>query len=157
MRSPQGLRVQYVRDGQRNLKRLISPGGHTIDLETNPAGRVTEAHDDKGHRVSYLYDEMGRLLEVRDGGAVAVRYSYDDRSMLAVLDGAGQPLAQNRYSRDRLVQQILADGKVYEFRYVLARSEDVYAVQTVVTLPDQSHITLNFRNGVLVRNSSSGK
>ncbi len=157
MRSPQGLRVQYMRDGQRHLRQLISPGGRTISLEIDQAGRITEAHDDAGRRVSYLYDAAGRLLEVREDGALAVRYAYDDRGMLAVFDGAGKPLVQNCYTGGRLSQQTLADGKVYNFRYILERDDDAYAVQTVVALPDQSHITLNFRSGVLLQSSGSPK
>jgi uncharacterized protein RhaS with RHS repeats len=137
---------------------VLSPGGRTISLELNETGRIIEAHDEahadahdnKGHRISYLYDDAGRLAAVRDDGALAVRYAYDDHNMLAVFDGAGKLLVQNRYSGDRVAQQRLANGKVYGFRYIVARSDDAYVVQTIVTLPDQSQVTFNFRNGVLL-------
>jgi hypothetical protein len=77
--------------------------------------------------------------------------------MLAVFDGAGKLLVQNRYSGDRLAQQMLANGKVYGFRYIVARNEDAYAVQTIVTLPDGSQVTLNFRNGVLLTEPQNSK
>ena len=37
MRDPQGRRVQLIRDGRRNLRKLVSPNGRTISLDYNEA------------------------------------------------------------------------------------------------------------------------
>ena len=155
MRDPEGRRVQYVRDGQRNLRRLISPNGRTISLETNKAGRIVEAHDDGGHHIAYTYDSAERLIEVHDNGTPVVGYSYTDDNMAAVLDGSGHILLQNRYEDGRISEQILPDGRTYRFEYALARGGNALAVQTVVTLPDLRRMTLNFRDGVLTSQSVS--
>jgi YD repeat-containing protein len=152
MRDPQGRRVQLIRDGRRNLRKLVSPSGRTISLEYNQAGFVNQAKDDEGHILNYSYDSDNRLTSVRDnlGRGFQYRYAADYRDkMLAVEDENGGVLLRNTYDWDgRVSRQLSADGSEYLYRYQLDPQGEVTG--TTVTRPDHTSLTVAFRHGVLV-------
>ena len=147
IRDAAGQRLQLIRDPQRNLRQIVSQSGRSIRLEYDAHGRVQRAQDDTGHLVTYDYDSMDRLIQVSDDGRPSFHYRYDDPGsidkMTAIEDGRGRTILQNHYNREgRVAEQILADGTIYRYRYVLDRSDHV--AQTIVTGPDRKDVEFLF-------------
>jgi hypothetical protein len=63
------------------------------------------------------------------------------------MDGDWNVLVKNQFSNGRVIEQKLADGKVYYYKYVLNRAE---VLQTTVTLPSGEEKEFFFRNGRLI-------
>ena len=149
MRNPEGKRAQLLRDGQRNLRRLVSPSGRTISLEYNDKGLIRQAHDDAGHQVDYTYDSMMRLILVTDSNGSKIRYTFDPArpdKMTTIESGDGRILLRNAYdSFGRVSEQVFADGSRYEYAYVADRQRHVK--QAVVTTPDGKKQSFNMEDG----------
>jgi YD repeat-containing protein len=149
----QGHRVQLKRNKVRNLEELISPGGHTITFQYDSSDRIIEAHDDAGHSRRYFYNQTGHLDSVTDGSHVLYRFEYqllmrgpenDPWLLTAVLDGDWNALVRNRFVNGRVSEQILGDGEVYRFEYVVKERE---VLQTTITLPSGEKKQFSFLHG----------
>jgi YD repeat-containing protein len=147
MRNPQGQRVQFIRDAQRNLRRLVSPAGRWISLDYDTNGQVSRAQDDDGHAIDYAYDSQGRLIRVRDNRGPDLRYIYDSfhlGKMMAIESGNGTMLLRNSYDAGgRITRQVTADGTEYGYRYVYSQGA---VAQAVVTTPEHKDVTFDFEH-----------
>jgi YD repeat-containing protein len=147
MRNPQGQRIQLERDAQRNLRRLTSPNGRTIEFQYDGT-RIKEASDDQGRAVGYWYDSAGRIYAVTDNAKHVSSFTYEQGLMTSIQDETSRVLLRNRYENGRVSEQVVADGGVYHYRYVLNREGQVE--QTLVTMPDGVGTALAFDHGRLV-------
>jgi len=153
MRDAKGNRILLQRDGPRNLRRLVSPSGRTIDFQYDDQSRITEARDDQGHRVAYSYDPAGRLATVTHAQRQITRFTYDRDMMLTIEDGRGHILLRNSYEDGRISKQIAADGSIYHYHYTLDRDDQV--VKTLVVSPEGVESALTFDHGMLVGRTAS--
>jgi len=147
MRNPQGQRIRLERDAQRNLRRLISPNGRTIEFQYDGT-RIKEASDDQGRAVGYWYDSAGRIYAVTDNAKHVSSFTYEQGLMTSIQDETSRVLLRNRYENGRVSEQMVADGGVYHYRYVANREGQVE--QTQVTMPDGAGTALTFDHGRLV-------
>lgn len=146
IRNPQGQRIRLQRDAQRNLRRLISPSNHTIDFIYNGT-RIDAAQDDRGRSVGYFYDDAGHLTAVSDNAKHWTRFTYDHDLITTVQDETGV-LLSNTYDNGRVVEQKVADGSVYRFRYVWNSAGELQ--QTQVTMPDGRGVAVTFDHGRMI-------
>lgn len=147
IRDARGQRILLQRDAQRNLRRLVSPSGRTIDFVINGT-RIDEAHDDRGRSVGYWYDTAGHIYAVTDNAKHVTRFTYDHNLMISVEDEAGRVLLQNTYDNSRVVEQKVADGSVYHYRYTWNSAGELE--RTLVGMPNGTGIALTFDHGRLV-------
>lgn len=152
----EGHRIQLKRSKVRNLEELISPSGHTITFKYDSSDRIVEARDDAGHVRSYSYGQDGHVHTVSDGSRVLYRFEYqrlmsgadnDPWLLTAVMDGDWNVLVTNKFSNGRVVEQRLADGEVYHYKYALNGAQ---VLQTTVTLPSGEEKEFFFRDGRLI-------
>jgi len=146
IRNPQGQRIRLVRDAQRNLRRLISPNNRTIDFIYNGT-RIDAAQDDHGRSVGYFYDDAGHLTAVSDYATQWTRFTYDHDLITRVQDETGV-LLTNTYDNRRVVEQKVADGSVYRYRYMWNSTGEIE--QTQVTMPDGAGVALTFDHGRMI-------
>jgi YD repeat-containing protein len=146
IRNPQGRQIRLQRDPQRNLRRLISPGGRTIDFIYNGT-RIDAAQDDRGRSVGYWYDDAGHLDAVTDNAKHFMRFTYNHDRMITIQDQTGV-LLRNTYDNGRVSEQTVADGSVYRYRYIWNGEGELQ--QTLVTMPDGAGIALTFNHGRLI-------
>ncbi len=130
----EGNTLRLVRDGQRNLREIVTPGGRRITFTHDPQTRVVRALDDDGHSVEYAYNADGMLLSVRHSDGRARHYTYDGELMTAVRDERDRILVRNAYRAGQVVRQEYGNGESYEIRYRMAANER-YADQATVVLP----------------------
>jgi hypothetical protein len=64
--------------------------------------------------------------------------------LTAVLDGDWNALVRNRFVNGRVSEQILGDGEVYRFEYVVKERE---VLQTTITLPSGEKKQFSFLHG----------
>jgi RHS repeat-associated protein len=116
-----GNRVVLTRNAARNLTRITSPSGRTIDFTYDGSNRVTQATDLIGRTVTYAYDAGGRLIRVTDPAAGVTEYTYDAaHRMLTLKDARGITFLTNQYdAAGRVVLQTQADATTYQFAYTL--------------------------------------
>ena len=118
--------------------------------------RIIEASDE-AHVRRYTYD-FGHLQTVSDDLSVLYRFDYEpllhDRGydpylMTSIKDGSGRELLRNWYDRGgRVSKQKLADGRVFQYDYLLDKKHNVTA--TTVILPGGKIETFQFNDGVPV-------
>lgn len=128
-------RITLQRDSNRNLTRIGTPDGRTIDLTYDASNRVIEARDNSDRVVTYQYDASGRLWKVTDPEGGVEEYDYDTSNrMTSVKKPNGTTMVTNVYDANgRVTRQTLADGGVYQFAYTLDTSGRV--TQTDITDP----------------------
>jgi len=119
-----GSKLQFMREGNRNLTRVISPGGRSLQFTYDSENRIIATSDSLGRTVRYEYDTDGRLSQVTDAAGNSERYTYDaNHNMLTVIDKRGHTMVSNVYDgNDRVVRQTYADGSSNQFAYTLAAS-----------------------------------
>jgi YD repeat-containing protein len=153
MQDAEGRRAQLIRDKQRNLEKLISPGGRTIAFKYDEANRIVEATDDAGNLRRYSYDSTGHLQSIADRAQLLFQFryapllhteGYDPYLMTAVTDGKGATLLENSYQNGRISDQKIANGAVYHYQYILA-GEDI--AETIVDGPNGKR-KFYFRQGI---------
>ncbi len=157
IRDGQGHEIELRRDDARNLIELRSPSGHWIRFGHDGLNRIIEAIDDAGNVRKYSYLADGHLGTISNASRVLYHFVYDSflnspgfptELMSAIMDGSGRYILQNKYVNGQVVEQRLADGSVYRYKYVVDSNNNV--VSTQVTLPDSRERQFNFREGRLV-------
>ena len=140
-----GRIVRLDRDVNRNLRSLVSPNGKKIVFQYDDASRVVEVASDAGNWVKYRYDSEGRLGAVKRDDGHEAAYTYAGDMMVTISDQTGRTLLTNSYENGRVSRQLLADGRVFRYRYVVNRDNQV--TKTVVSTPDGEERTLLFEGG----------
>ena len=136
MRNAKGQRIRFDREpGTRNLRRLLSPSGHAMLFEYNSSGQVSRATDDLGDEADYFYDSEKRLYAVSRTDGHAYRFAYDRDMITTISDEKGRVLLNISYNEAKRVdEERLADGGVYQYRYVWSSGND--PDQIFVKVPD---------------------
>jgi YD repeat-containing protein len=151
----QGHRIELKRTQTRNLKELVSPGGHKIMFDYDFSDRIAEARDEDGHVRKYSYDRGGHVETVSSEAGVLYRFEYaplmndagyDPWLLTTVFDGQGNPFLHNKYFLGRVSEQQFPDGQTLLYEYAL-QGRDV--LQTTVTLPTGEKKIFPFRDGML--------
>jgi YD repeat-containing protein len=112
----EGHEVRVERDSEGDLKKIVSPGGKSIQLKYR-RGRMAEAKDSLGNSSKYTYDADGRLLSVDYSSGSAVKYAYDSANRIVEVDGS--PLGsvlKLTYGASGLIEQAEVDGGAYNIR-----------------------------------------
>lgn len=154
-----GNRITLQRDSNRNLTRIATPDGRSIDLTYDTSNRVTEARDSGGRVVTYQYDNSGRLWKVTNPEGGVEEYGYDTSSrMTSVKKPNGTTMVTNVYdSAGRVTRQTLSDGGVYQFAYTLGSNGR--PTQTDITDPrgNVRRLAFNTRGYVISETYALGK
>lgn len=133
-----GNLTQLVRTNA-NLTQIISPSGRNVYLTYDGSNRITQIQDDLARTVGYAYDASGRLMTVTDPMGKTTQYTYGTQTldpahsvggvksstnMLTVTDKNGNVKTSNVFdSNGRLSKQTYADGRFFQFGYVLQSSQ----------------------------------
>jgi RHS repeat-associated protein len=151
--------ITLERDSNRNLTRVTSPDGRSIELTYDSSNRVTEACDNIGRFVRYEYDTSGRLWKVTNPEGGIEEYGYDSlHRMTTVKKPNGSLMVTNVYDTNgRVTRQTLADGGVYQFAYTLDGSNRV--TRTDITDPrgNVRRLVFNTRGYVISDTLAQGK
>ncbi len=97
--------------------RITLPTGFYLDFTWRDM-KVAAVTDSAGRTVQYRYENgiLGTVIRC-DGTEISYHYDGEER-LTAVTDGMGCTYLQNRYDeKDRVTEQLLADGSRYLFRY----------------------------------------
>ena len=145
-----GNQLTLDRDSNRNVTRVTSPDGRTIDFTYDTSNRITQARDNLGRIVTYQYDASGRLWKVTNPEGGIEEYGYDaSNRMTTVKKPTGAVMVTNVYDANgRVTRQTLADGGVYQFAYTLDGSGRV--TRTDITDPRGNVRRLTFNAGGFV-------
>lgn len=128
------------------ITQMTSPNGRYIQLSYDSSNRLKSTLDNAGRTTSYQYDSQGRLQQVTDADGNTESYGYDPvtNNMNLVTDKRNNAKTQNKYDGNgRVSQQMLADGALWKFSYLLDAKGNV--TQTTITDP-RNHITLETFN-----------
>ena len=133
-----GNLTQLVRTNA-NLTQIISPNGRNVYLTYDASNRITQIKDDLARTVGYAYDASGRLITVTDPVGKTTQYTYGTQTldpahsvggvttstnMLTVKDKNGNVKTTNVFDGNgRLSKQTYADGRFFQFSYVLQSSQ----------------------------------
>lgn len=147
IRDAAGNKLDLKRDGQRNLKEILTPHGHWIRFTYDGLSRITQAEDDGGNWVKYEYNSYGMLIYANYSSGQERHYEYQGSLMIAITDEHWKVLVRNWYEGGLLIRQRYADGGVYQYSYSL-NNKRTYAVQVVITLPDGSSRTVSVADAV---------
>jgi RHS repeat-associated protein len=116
-----GNALSMTRDANKNLIRLVTPNGRTVDLVYDTSNRITSVTDNLGRTASYLYDASGRLTKATDPLGNFETYTYDaSHNMLTVTDKRGNTMVTNVYDiNNRVSKQTYPDTGTTLFSYIL--------------------------------------
>jgi YD repeat-containing protein len=130
-----GNRIELLRDRQRNLLAVRTPGGRRLAFDLDRRGCVVRAEDDRGRSVRYRYNPDGLLTDVQRPDGRSRRYAYAGKLMTDVRDEQDRVLVRNWYDEvGRVVRQVHANGATYQFRYRMAANR-YYVEEATVVLP----------------------
>jgi RHS repeat-associated protein len=103
------------------ITQVIHPSGQKLTLTYDNFDRIISIIDPIARRVSYTYNPQGMLATVTTTLGGVIQYSYDSQNRLATsTDSRGITSVQNIYDQNgRVIQQILANGGVFNFSYTL--------------------------------------
>jgi YD repeat-containing protein len=93
-----GNRVLLARSATKNLTRIMSASGRTVEFTYDTGDRIIQAKDILGATVTYAYDASGRLTTVTDQAGGVTTYTYDASGRMRTLtDARGRkPESSNR-------------------------------------------------------------
>jgi len=111
-----GERLVVERDRDGVIKRIVSPHGHTLELTTDAAGRVTRAAFGE-HWMNYSYNENGHLSSTLNSKGARQQFTYDAAGNMLSIRENGY-IATNRYDEsNRFSWQRVSDGETFTARY----------------------------------------
>ena len=106
MRSPAGLKVEYIRDPITQSLQTMRSGEAEIAFHYDDQNRVVRARGSHGQEVGYEYDALGRLTRVVESSGVVRRYAYNSRGAMLTIDEPRWHI-ENSYDADgRCVRQL---------------------------------------------------
>ncbi|TLY51683.1 MAG: RHS repeat protein, partial [Gammaproteobacteria bacterium] len=119
------------------LTKVVSNSGRYVTLTYNSNNFVSQVTDNIGRSVSYTYNSSGQIATVTYPDTTTEQYTYDGNgNMLTVQDRRGNIVTTNRYdANQRVSQQTLADGALYQFAYTLSGTS---VSATAVTRPNNA-------------------
>lgn len=143
--TPDGTKIDL--DTVDGIQRAETPGGQVltftptsithsngtvVDIERDPAGRVTMITDPGGFTQSYTYDANGDLRAHNDQEDFVTRFDYDDQhNIINITDPLNRTAVRNEYdNQGRLISATNANGETVRFAH------DVASRQEVITDPD---------------------
>ena len=130
------------------VTQVTDPVGRSLNLSYDASNRVVSVTDPIGRSVSYTYNAAGYLATVTDPAGGVTNYTYDSQNnLLTVKNPRGIVTEQNTYDvNGRVIQQIGADGGIYQFAYTLINPliPTSPPIQTVVTDPLGRQMTYRF-------------
>ncbi|MDE2462842.1 MAG: RHS repeat-associated core domain-containing protein [Alphaproteobacteria bacterium] len=130
------------------ITQITDPVGRSFNLVYDSFNRITSITDSTGRAVSYIYNSQGTLATFTDAAGGVTNYSYDSQNnLISITDPRGVVTEQNTYdSNGRVMQQVEADGGVYQFAYSLSNPmvPTSPVLQTVVTDPMGHRTTYRF-------------
>jgi RHS repeat-associated protein len=167
-----GTVYEFQANGNRTayFTSIVDPNGNTTSLTLNPSvpGQVTQVTDavgrslnltyDASNRITLIADPIGRTLQytynaagylatVTDPNGGVTTYSYNGNNLISITDPRNIVVEQNTYDANgRVVQQIEADGGIYQFAYTLLNPlvGSSPPVMTIVTDPRGQSTTYRF-------------
>ena len=103
------------------VTQITDPGGSSLVLSYDSAGRIVTISNPLGQTVRYTYNNQGTLGTFTNAAGQQTQYEYDGQNRLTqVVDARGVTVVQNVYDvNGRVSQQIAADGGVTNFTYTL--------------------------------------
>jgi RHS Repeat len=143
----QGRRLQFERNGHRNLSRLTSPNGNWVGVGTAGDGRIIAIDDCNKRTILYGYDVGRRLVSVTYPSGAIYHYDYDDTQHMLSLTVAAdahsdpQTILSNEYQNGMLTKQTLSDGSAYTYAYDSSDPESIH--HAIVHAPDQTDFEID--------------
>ncbi len=131
---PRGDAVTLRRDKLRNLRQLLTADGKELQFEYDALNRVSKARDSHGRVADYQYDLAARLVKAKTPYADR-RYSYAGMYLDSIREN-DQTIFKLRYTRGRVSELVLPNGKSYKVGYDLDPRDDYTPVRTYLTGPD---------------------
>ena len=111
MRNAKGEKLELIRDGERNLKEILTPHGHWMKFEYDDQSRIVRAEDDAGHWAKYSYNGNGMLRTVVQSTGKERHFEYDGVEMTSVKDETGRVLVSNFYAYREIVGQDVSEWR----------------------------------------------
>jgi YD repeat-containing protein len=149
-----GNALKLNRDGQRNLKEILTPHGKWIRFEYDNGARVVRADTSRGEWAKYTYNTDGMLTSVANSLGHERHYTYEDRLLATINDEHGALLLRNTYQDGVVVQQEFPNGQVVAYRYTW-RQHMPYADSITVILPGGQRQTIETASSVPAEMRSS--
>ena len=102
---------------------ITDPVGRALNLTYDGSNRITQITDPLGRQVNYTYNNQGSLATFTDANGGITNYAYDAANyLISITDPRGVVTEQNTYNEGfdgRVIQQVEADGGVFQFAYGL--------------------------------------
>ena len=136
-----GNALKLNRDGQRNLKEIVTPHGKWIRFQYDHAARVVRAETSTGKWANYTYNADGMLTSVANSLGHERQYTYQGRLLGTITDEHGALLLRNTYENGLVVRQEFPKGQVFAYKYTW-REHMPYADSITVTLPSGQQQTI---------------
>ncbi len=135
-------RLQQFKDPSGNVLSFTENGithscGLAVNFERDGQGRITRIVDPRGNAWEYEYDGRGDLVAVTDAAGYTTEFAYNNRHGLReIVDPRGNAIARNVYDDEgRLIAAVDAAGYRTEFAY-----DDENNTQTVTDRLGHTHI-----------------
>src|SRR5262245_48056428 len=105
MRSPAGLKIQYLRDSKDHTLRTIRSGAGIVSLDYDSQQRIARARGGD-QEVRYEYDEGGRLTRVEESSGTVRRYTYNVHGAMLSIDEPRWHIENSYDDGGRCVHQV---------------------------------------------------
>jgi len=139
--------LKLNRDGQRNLKEIVTPHGKWVRFQYDSAARIVRAEASSGDWAHYTYNNDGMLTSVADSQGHERHYSYRGRLLETITDEHGALLLRNTYNNRIVLRQEFPHGQVFSYQYNW-RDDMPYAESVTVTLPNGQRQTIETASAV---------
>ncbi|HEY6329401.1 MAG TPA: RHS repeat-associated core domain-containing protein, partial [Blastocatellia bacterium] len=103
------------------ISQITDPVGRSLNLAYDGGGHVTSIADPIGRVVSYAYNSSGTLASMTNPAGGVTTFQYDSQNrMISMTDPRGVTMFQDTFDANgRVIQQVAADGGIYQFAYTL--------------------------------------
>jgi YD repeat-containing protein len=124
-----GSRLTLDRDRAGNLLVARSSARSELAFKYDPENRVIEINQKDGGHFNYSYDAKGHLARVTDADQGVTEYGYDEAGHMNRITRDGHLLCTMDYDgSDRVKAETLADGRNYQFDYVVSNNGGIIRV-----------------------------